>query len=89
MTKSKKDVLKEMEDRIKRIESNLITSDFHQAPEPEPEPADEKEEKNSSDKIESQAELSNHLSNLVIDNGSPNFIGMSSRCLRVRANDAF
>jgi hypothetical protein len=79
-----------MEDRIKRIESNLITSEFHGTSGPELELAEQKEEeKNSSDKIESQAELSNNMSNLVIDNGSPNFIGMSSRCLRVCANDAF
>lgn len=38
---------------------------------------EEGEEKTSSDKIESQAKLSNQLANLVIDsNGSTNFIGM-------------
>lgn len=61
----------EMEERIKRMESAIITSRIHEATEPG------EEEKSSSDKIESQAELSNHLSNLVIDpNGSSNFIGM-------------
>ncbi|MCJ1399994.1 hypothetical protein MMC11_003197 [Xylographa trunciseda] len=65
-----------MEDRIKRMESAIITSRLHGTAEP----VDGKEEeKSSSDKIESQAELSNHLSNLVIDpNGSPNFIGWAS-----------
>ncbi|KAE9376517.1 hypothetical protein N431DRAFT_501370 [Stipitochalara longipes BDJ] len=61
-----------MEDRIKRMESAIITSGLHGIEEKE-------KEKNSSDKIESQAELSNHLSNLVIDpNGSPNVIGWAS-----------
>jgi hypothetical protein len=63
-----------MEDRIKRMESAIISSGLHATAEPA-EGKDE-EEKNSSDKFESQAELSNHLSNLVIDpSGSPNFIG--------------
>ena len=62
-----------MEERIKRMESAIITSGLHGAAEPVEE---KEEEKSSSDKIESQAELSNHLSNLVIDHkGSPNFIG--------------
>ena len=64
-----------MEDRIKRMESAIISSGLHGTAEPA-EGKEEEEEKNSSDKIESQAELSNHLSNLVIDpSGSPNFIG--------------
>lgn len=63
-----------MEDRIKRMESVIIASRLHGTAESV---EGEKEEKNSSDKIESQAGLSNHLSNLVIDpDGSPNFIGM-------------
>ncbi|KAG0647263.1 putative transcriptional regulatory [Hyphodiscus hymeniophilus] len=42
-------------------------------------PVEGQEEESSSDKIESQAELSNHLSNLVLDpSGSPNFIGSAS-----------
>jgi cobalamin biosynthesis Mg chelatase CobN len=64
----------EMEDRIKRMESAIISSGLHVIAEPE---EGKEEEKSSSDKIESQAALSNHLSNLVIDpNGSPNFIGI-------------
>jgi uncharacterized membrane protein len=68
-----------MDDRIKRMESAIITSRLHSSPEP----AEENEEdKKSSEKIEDQAKLSNHLSNLVINQGgSPNFIGM--RCLLV------
>jgi hypothetical protein len=63
-----------MEDRIKRMESAIITYGLHGTAEP----GEGKEEENSSsDKIESQARLSNRLSNLVVDpNGSPNFIGM-------------
>jgi hypothetical protein len=56
------------------MESAIITSRLHGTAEPV---EGKEEEKSSSDKIESQAELSNHLSNLVIDpSGSPNFIGM-------------
>ena len=63
-----------IEDRIKRMESAITTSGLHGTAEPV---EGKEEEKSLSDKIESQAELSNHLSNLVIDpNGSPNFIGM-------------
>ena len=63
----------EMEDRIKRMESAIITSGLHGTAEPV---EGKEEEKSSSDQIESQAELSNHFSNLVIDpSGSPNFIG--------------
>lgn len=63
-----------MEDRIKRMESAIITSRLHGTADPV---EGKEEEKSSSDKIESQARLSNHLSNLVIDsNGSPKFIGM-------------
>jgi len=62
-----------MEDRIKRMESAIITSGLHGAAEP----VEGKEEEKSFEKIESQAKLSNQLSNLVIDpNGSSNFIGM-------------
>ncbi|PMD31403.1 hypothetical protein L207DRAFT_640711 [Hyaloscypha variabilis F] len=65
-----------MEDRIKRMESALNTSGLHGVAELV---EGKEEEKSSSDKIESQAELSNHLSNLVIDpTGSPNFIGWAS-----------
>ncbi|KUJ23798.1 uncharacterized protein LY89DRAFT_3279 [Mollisia scopiformis] len=69
-----------MEDRIKRMESALITSRLHATTEPVEWKEEEKEEeKSSSERIESQAELSNHLSNLVIDaRGSPNFIGLAS-----------
>jgi hypothetical protein len=63
-----------MEDRIKRMESAIITSGLHGTAEPV---EGKEEEKSFFDKIESQAELSNHLSNLVVDpSGSPNFIGM-------------
>lgn len=56
------------------MESVIIASGLHETVEPKEE---EDEEKNSSDKIESQAGLSNHLSNLVIDsNGTSNFIGV-------------
>jgi len=56
------------------MESAIVTSGSHGTAEPVEE---KEEEKSSSDKIESQAELSNNLSNLVVDaNGSPNFIGM-------------
>lgn len=66
--------LDEMENRIKRMESAIIAPELYSTPEPVEQ---KEEEKSSSDKIESQAELSNHLSNLVIDpSGSPNFIGM-------------
>ncbi|TVY12969.1 putative transcriptional regulatory protein [Lachnellula arida] len=65
-----------MEDRIRRMESAIIAPELHSTAEPLEE---KEEEKSSSDKIESQAELSNSLSNLVIDpNGSPNFIGWAS-----------
>lgn len=72
-----------MEDRIKRMESAIIASGL-QGPaglvdvkEEEEEEEEEGEEKTSSDKIESQAKLSNQLANLVIDsNGSTNFIGI-------------
>lgn len=57
-----------MEDRIKRMESAILTTQLHVVTEPE----DEK-----SDKIENQAWLSNHLENLVIEaKGCPNFIGI-------------
>ncbi|TVY87454.1 putative transcriptional regulatory protein [Lachnellula willkommii] len=65
-----------MEDRIRRMESAIIAPELHNTAEPV---EVKEEEKSSSDKIESQAELSNSLSNLVIDpNGSPNFIGWAS-----------
>ena len=65
----------EMEARIKRMESAIISSGQHGTAEPI---EVKEEEQSSSDKIESQAGLSNHLSNLVVDpSGSPNFIGMS------------
>ena len=63
-----------MEDRLKRMESAILTSGLHGTAEPIEE---KEEEKSSYDKIESQAELSNHFSNLVIDpNGSSSFIGI-------------
>ncbi|KAH8817183.1 fungal-specific transcription factor domain-containing protein [Xylogone sp. PMI_703] len=66
----------EMEERIKRMESAIITSGLHGTAEPMEE---REEEKSLFDKIESQTELSNHLSNLVVDpGGSPNFIGWAS-----------
>jgi hypothetical protein len=77
-----------MEDRIKRMESALNTSRLHGVAELV---EGKEEEKSSSDKIESQAELSNHLSNLVIDpTGSPNFIGIEhpQKCLHIRSNKA-
>jgi len=56
------------------MESAIVSSGLHVTAEPI---EGKEEEKSSSDKIESQAALSNHLSNLVIDpNGSPNFIGI-------------
>lgn len=56
------------------MESTIITSGLHGTAELA---EGKEEEKDSSDIIESQAELSDHLSNLVIDrNGSSNFIGM-------------
>lgn len=65
--------LHDMEDRIKRVESVIISSRLQDSSEPE---KGKDEEKNSSDKIESQARLSNHLSNLMVDpKGSPSFIG--------------
>lgn len=70
-----------MEDRIKRMESAIIASGL-QGPAglvdvKEEKEEEEEEEKTSSDRIESQAKLSNQLANLVIDsNGSSNFIGM-------------
>lgn len=68
----------QMEDRIKRMESVIVTSKLHGTAEPVEEKEEEKEEeKRSSDKIESQAGLSNHLSNLIIDpDGPAKFIGM-------------
>lgn len=75
----------EMEDRIKRMESAIITSQLHGISGLHHETAEqiveakeeEKEEKSSSDKIESQAEISDHLSNLVLDcKGSTSFIGV-------------
>jgi hypothetical protein len=63
-----------MEDRIKRMESAIVANGLHPTGEPGEE---QEEEKSSSDQIESQVELANRLSNLVIDaNGSSNFIGM-------------
>lgn len=60
-----------MEARIKSMESAIIASGLHGIVEPA------EDEEGSSDKIESQARLSNQLSNLVIDSkGSRNFIGM-------------
>ncbi|MCJ1396531.1 hypothetical protein MMC18_009422 [Xylographa bjoerkii] len=65
-----------MEGRIKRMESAIITSGLHGTAEPV---EGKEEEKSFSDKIESQAGLSNYFSNLVIDpNGSSNFIGWAS-----------
>lgn len=64
----------EMEDRIKRMESVITASGVHGTTKPV---EGEEEDKSSYDRIESQAELSNHLANLVIDrNGSSNFIGI-------------
>ena len=62
-----------MEDRIKRMESAIRISN----PLGVEERLEAKEEEtNFSDIIESQAELSNHFADLVIDSdGSPNFIG--------------
>lgn len=69
-----------MEERIKRMESALLVSELRGISGTVEEP---KEEKNSSDRIEIQAELSNNLSNLVIDsNGSPTFIGTWTPKLR-------
>jgi len=63
-----------MEDRIKRMESAVITSGLNGIAEPV---EGMEGDKNSSDQIESQARLSNHLSNLVVDTGgSSSFIGM-------------
>lgn len=63
-----------MEDRIRRMESAISISGIHGTTEPtEVKEADY----SSSDQIESQAGLSNHLSNLVLDpDGTPNFIGI-------------
>lgn len=69
----------DMEDRIKRMESAIISSGLQRPAGlvDVKEQEEEGEEKTSSDKIESQAKLSNQLANLVIDsNGSTNFIGM-------------
>jgi hypothetical protein len=56
------------------MESAIITSGLHSSPEP---PEENEEDKKSSEKIEDQAKLSNHLSNLVMNQGgSPNFIGI-------------
>jgi hypothetical protein len=64
-----------MEHRIKRMESAIIPSGRHGTAEPV---EGKEEDESSTGKIESQAELSNRLSNLVVDsNGSPNFIGTS------------
>ena len=63
-----------MEDRIKRMESAIVTSTLTKTAEPI---EVKEEEKTSYDRIESQAGLLIQLSNLVIDpNGSSNFIGM-------------
>lgn len=60
-----------MEDRIKRMESAIFTSGLTAEPE-----EGKEEEMSVSDRIESQAGLSNHLANLVVDPGGyPNFIG--------------
>ncbi|TVY37027.1 putative transcriptional regulatory protein [Lachnellula subtilissima] len=76
MTNKTEAYFDEMENRIKRMESAIIAPEVHGKIEPV---EVKEEEKSSSDKIESQAELSNHLSNLVIDpSGSPNFIGWAS-----------
>lgn len=73
----------EMEDRIRRMESAIIAPGHHGTAEPMKEM---EEEKSFSEKIESQAELSNHLSNLVIDpSGSSNFIGMQCVPLELSA----
>lgn len=72
--RKKEEYFDEMEDRIKRMESAIIASTLHGTAEAVQEKEDEK---SSSDKIESQAGISNHLSNLIVDpEGSPNFIGM-------------
>lgn len=66
----------EMEARIKRMESAIINPRQQETAESI---EGQEEEQNSSDKIESQAGLSNHLSNVIVDpNGSPNFIGWAS-----------
>jgi hypothetical protein len=82
-----------MEERIKRMESTIIASGL-QGPAGlvnVKEEEEEEEEKTSSDRIESQAKLSNQLANLVIDsNGSSNFIGVCcfklSACLYLHYN---
>ena len=72
--RKKEEYFNEMEDRIKRMESAIIASTLHGTAEAVEE---KEEEKSSSGKIESQAGISNHLSNLIVDpEGSPNFIGM-------------
>ncbi|MCJ1308243.1 hypothetical protein MMC25_001896 [Agyrium rufum] len=68
--------LEGIEDRIKRMESAIVTSRLHGTAEPV-DGIDE--EKSSSEKLESQAELSDQLSSLVVNlDGSPNFIGWAS-----------
>jgi len=62
-----------MEQRIKRMESAIVASGRQSSAELA---SGEEEEKSSSEKLESQAGLVDHLSNLVVDpKGSPNFIG--------------
>lgn len=74
-----------MDDRIKRMESAIITSKLHASAEPVV-LEEKEEERSSSAKIESQARLSNQLSELVIDpNGSSNFIGMKCSLLELSA----
>ncbi|KAH8694003.1 fungal-specific transcription factor domain-containing protein [Talaromyces proteolyticus] len=65
-----------LENRIKRMESAIITPGLHRTAELV---EGGEKEKSSFDEIENQARLSNHLSNLVVDsNGSSNFIGRAS-----------
>ena len=55
------------------MESAIVASGQQGSAEPA---VGQEEEKSSSDRLESQAGLVDHLSNLVIDpKGSPNFIG--------------
>lgn len=71
--KTREPDLHDMEDRIKRMESVIVLSGLQESADPA---KVKEEEKSFSDEIESQAELSNHLSNLIIDpKGSPSFIG--------------
>jgi len=63
-----------MEDRIKRMESAIVNTGLLGTAEPGD---GNEEEKSSSEKFESQAELSNHFSNLIIDaDAAPGFIGI-------------